>query len=330
MPITYLEQQKQTIRSLGFNDFIDYKDSHATFQALDADNRCGVYCLAFDDVTFYIGQSVDILNRLTQHKKENNTITQFAFQKVNKEHLAFTEEYAIKAADRKGIRLRNIMHVSNTAGYCKLDEIVDTDTQEKWLYQEKPSAISEIHTRVAAFPDKEYPFKSKYSRLSRHPLYPKIIEIAQCYLRKCILAPSQTEKSFWSISCLPNTTQGDLRRLFCFNINMMETFVLFHSKQNNTDIYALINVSKDHLFKYYVNEAQFKKTYKGCVLFKSNYRAAGDDQITIEISQRETLFSLLNSPFFIHAAKTLNLRLMRKGKNIYSKYHCPQLADDIF
>uniref|UniRef100_I2Q2Z2 Putative endonuclease n=1 Tax=Desulfovibrio sp. U5L TaxID=596152 RepID=I2Q2Z2_9BACT len=328
--MTNYKRIKELFSKLGFCDFIDTFGGISIADSFGNKKRCGLYCLAFNDDTFYIGQAIDIPRRFIQHRKTYDDIKKFCFKVTNKEDLSTSEEFAIKFIEKHGVILRNIMHTSAFHGECDFDEIFDSNLQKKWLSEDFSDIETGARLGISENLFSRNQSKTKFLKLIKHPQYEDIVLIGSLYLKKCIPSPLLTEKSFWSVSCFPSTNEGDLKRIFCFNINMMETFVLLFDKRHPQSLYSLINISKEVLLKNYATISNFKKSFDSCYCYDSNYRAAGHDQITIEISGTASLLSLLNSSCFIQAAKVLNLRLMRKGINIYSKYHCLQLVDAMF
>lgn len=59
------------------------------------------------------------------------------------------------------------------------------------------------------------------------------------------------------------------------------------------------------------------------------YRAAGEDQVRISTDSLEAMAGVLRNSVVRRAARTLILRLMRKGATLYAKFHCPQLAREV-
>lgn len=63
---------------------------------------------------------------------------------------------------------------------------------------------------------------------------------------------------------------------------------------------------------------------------ENNYRAGGVDQVSMYFSDlNEVEDILLTEPIVVKSIKEFNLRLMRKGPTIFSKYHCFDLVKDV-
>jgi len=57
------------------------------------------------------------------------------------------------------------------------------------------------------------------------------------------------------------------------------------------------------------------------------YRSAGSNQVRLSVTSLDDLIGLLEQPTVREAASLLALRVMRSRATIYSKFHCPNLAD---
>lgn len=57
------------------------------------------------------------------------------------------------------------------------------------------------------------------------------------------------------------------------------------------------------------------------------YPSGGSDQIAVSALSSESANILLDDHFFLLAAKSFNLRCMRKGAQPYANFHCFPLAD---
>lgn len=331
MPISPIRQQQLVLKELGFRNFISTSDDSFFKQISTEEMRQGIYCIAFSDGTFYIGQTTDIQKRFSQHKNKHGDITHISFFQHTACDILFLEKDLIQKAENFGVHLRNKEYTASAIDKVNgLTSIIDNTSQTAWLYRDDPQFRANSgcpHHNVELSESKT---NKKFIRLLKHTQYGYIISIAFQYLSLCIPFPGLTEKTYWSISCLPGTTQGDLKRIFCFNIHMMETFVLFNARKRSEDFYALLNISSKVFTNHFGSNNNFTQNYKNCVVFTPNYKSAGHDQLSIELSGAETLKNILQLPPIIHAAKVLNLHLMQKGKNIYGKHHCYELSKAIF
>lgn len=70
-------------------------------------DRCGIYVLRFADGEQYVGQSVDVVNRFTSHRRRWDDIQAIEFCHVSREILDDAEKETIQLRRDAGVRLRN-------------------------------------------------------------------------------------------------------------------------------------------------------------------------------------------------------------------------------
>lgn len=127
---------------------------------------------------------------------------------------------------------------------------------------------------------------------------------------------------------MPSTKASTWPRLVCVNVNQMEAFVLGHKRRSSV-MWGIVNVSLSVLYESFKTVQSFQKKFPNTKLVDGDYRAAGDDQVSITFEGLEAAQHVIANPQVLSAAADLNLRLMRKGGNIYAQYHCFDLAADL-
>lgn len=291
-------------------------------------SRCGIYLLNFSDDTFYIGQAIDAVKRFAQHRKNYDNIERFWFQPVKKEHLNEVEQRLIHEAEMQGLLLTNKTFVSNIIGDTDLDLIISATEQENWL--ENDIELSNNHYDLYSTVEPKYiiKYRRNFDKLKQIENYGQLKRILNLYIRKCLPAFKKTELSFWSLSCMPSTNNGTYPRYFCMNVNAMEVFVVGYERKTKKPFAFFMLTS---LFFDDAGELdRLYDKYKTLEAERSDYRAAGADQVRFYFSNLDELENiLLTEPKVISSIKELNLRLMRKGGTIYSPFHCFDLAKDV-
>lgn len=290
-------------------------------------SRCGIYVLSFSDGLFYIGQAVDVVRRFAQHRLVHGSICGFSFRAVDKTNLDREEQRSIAVAERAGIPLTNRVHVSQVSGETDLAELLSVAQQEDWLEGKQ------VEVPGGVVFDSEHPqrlrFRHQFQRLSQTPLYLDIRHILIAYTQNCIPVPGVTQFSFWSVSALPATNRGSWPRLAAININGMETLVVGHYYNDPDRIWGFINVTASVLKECFGDRAALTRMLADCSCNDRHYRTAGPDSTQVCCEGVAALTAALGHLGVIRAAKTLVLRLMRKGPTIFSKFHAPDLADVI-
>jgi len=288
--------------------------------------RCGIYLLVLNNNLFYIGSSNNVVRRFREHKVRHNNISKLYFQPTKFSLRKTIETEIINKAESCGIPLINVIGITNIASETDLDELISPDDQENWINGSNIQLLKESEDRP--FDDKQrLRFKHKFDLFQNYPNYEQIIQVLRLYVQKCIPSFRNTEKAFWSISCIPSTNKDSWPRLACISMNAMETIVIGHHLNSAETNWSFLNISeKVFRQKFFTNKSFYDKHPQG-ELRAINYHAAGSDQISINFESLQNLKELLSDNVIIQAARTLNLRLMRKGASRYAQYHCFSLAD---
>ncbi len=68
-----------------------------------------------------------------------------------------------------------------------------------------------------------FKYTARFDKLLRRPQAPEVLDILRLYAATCIPIPRTTERFYWSVSCLPSTSDKPLARV---NASWMELFTL--------------------------------------------------------------------------------------------------------
>ncbi len=321
----------ETFRQIGFSDFVDVSGVKSIHHIVNTESKCGIYCLLVDDCLYYIGQSVNIATRFSDHRRRYQNIIQFSFVLCSEDKLDELEEYYIQTADAAGIKILNVQYASHPICKTDFDELVPANEKIEWLNNEieysdeqrKPESVENESIRVKGL--------NKYQKLLTDPNHDFFVDVCAAYTFNMIPSPFKTEHNYWGVSCLPSTARYErgYQTIFCFNIYRIETFVMLHRERTN-EAWAYIVVAKSILIEEFGSEEAFLSAYPDCEFTGSTYQNAGYDHITIGFLDLSKIYDRLSDWKIMRAARVLNLRLMGKGRNFYKQYHSFQLADKIF
>ena len=277
---------------------------------------------------FYVGQTVDVVRRFSQHRRVHEDIIGFSFISVVKLELDDTEKTLIFKAESVGIEITNAVHVTNVVGDTDFDLVVSAAEQDAWLNTSSLASDAALMASKIILPQaQQLRFSKHFARFVKHGLSPKALALLKNYLSSCVPVPRRTEYSFWSVSCMPSTNQNSWPRLLCLNAGVMEIFVVGWEKQNPDALWSFITVAEDVLLEHWQSIDELVKTYPFINIVRRAYRDAGQHQVTFHIQGNGLMEKLLADRSICRAAAVLVLRVMRKRATIYSKFHCPQLAN---
>lgn len=317
------------LSKLGFGPPLDLRGRSSLEGFLDDTQCCGIYVLHLAGGACYIGQSVNIIQRLAQHRRAYTAIEQISILPLRRDKalLDTYEVETIRALERAGVTLLNIVHASISIQSSAFDLVVPPHEQRLWVDSDPLRPRESGAPLGAVGAELRAKTAERLARLQQRPDQAELLELLRSYLRACVLCPERTEAAFWSVSCFPSTNPGPWPRLACFSINTMEVFVVLYDRRAPEQLAAFINLSKEVLRQTYPADSPFRWRHPQARLEPADYTAAGLDQLRVVVEGREALRELLGDPDVLRAARLLNLHLMRKRGNLYRQYHCYALAE---
>ena len=293
--------------------------------------RCGIYLLAFPEDTFYIGQAVDVVRRFSQHLKTYEKIEGFTFFKTPKSKLDALEKDLIYRAEKAGLTLLNVVHVSSVVGETDLDMLFDEGVLERWIESPEEENLKDSDTMPIILPLAHNERASlKMAQLEAHPLFQTALIQLFGFLDTSIPYPRTSEYSFWAVSAMPSTNRNSLPRMICVNVSMMEVFSVGYYLEKECEglTWSFINVASDVFYEGFGSLKKFELDHPDIsVNTTPSYRDGGQLLIKLDAFTQNCMINLLLDLRVTKAAATLCLRLMRKRPTIFSKFHCPQLVD---
>ncbi len=177
-------------------------------------------------------------------------------------------------------------------------------------------------------PDQRERTRPLFDRLATHPDFPRIVRLASEYLRLFVPAPAATEVSNWVITSLPSTIKTRTwHRLICLSINNVEEMTIgtqFNGSGWST--LGFISANPSEIAPHQLLTSRL--TDAGVFLAPAFYRTVGpvyqvgfDDLDGLEAAlQDEDLQDLVGA---------LAMRLMKRGRGLYGRFHDYNLADAI-
>ena len=310
------------LTELGFSAPLDVAERFSIADLFPRARRCGVYALAFKNGEYYVGRSVDVVQRFGHHRKSKDDIVSIAFKIVPKDQIAQAEKETIRRLEREGARLRNIDDMTVVLGETDLDVLMVRDLQHAWLEDDTFVAKEAARPNDHALRRR---LQHRWDDLAKFEDADETVEVLRRYVTTCIPEPCRTELAFWSVSCLPeNNTIATL--VFRVNVNRQEVFAFYDSTdQSDPSYYFQVRRS---LFAEGLRNAD--RLPQSLVLENVWYKSGGPDQIRVIANDIADVLGLLELPWFRRTVKDMNLNLMRKGGNLYAGSHCFALVDAVW
>ena len=202
-----------------------------------------------------------------------------------------------------------------------LRQFLDPEQQRGWMDGETfPNATERSESL-----EQRFKYAARFEKLLRQPQAREVLEILRIYADTCIPIPRTTERLYWSVSCLPSTSDKPLARV---NASWMELFTLLpdgdalrarfilHLSDFTTDG----SPEPDHLDPSLVEQ---------CVDHPENltHFSWKGDTFGVKIRTAASIRAFLAHPRALLAIRRFNLTHMNRGRNAYQASHCYSLAD---
>jgi len=204
-----------------------------------------------------------------------------------------------------------------------LRQFLDIGDQEAWLEgaavpvdaEEREDSI-ELRMRYA----------SRFQKLLRRPQAPALFDILELYGRSCIPVPRATERAYWSVSCLPSSSDKPLVRV---NASWMELFTLY---ADGDDLRArfilhLSDFTVDRSFAPEAIDGELPGQLAGAPDDVDYSCPGGRDLFVVRVRSAASIRAFLTAPRALRAIRRFNLTYMNRGRNAYQASHSYSVAD---
>ena len=113
------------------------------------------------------------------------------------------------------------VHSATDRGRVKgLRQFLSLEQQRAWM--EGETTLPDSAERPESL-EQRFKYAARFEKLLRRPQAQEVLEILRLYGETCIPIPRTTERHYWSVSCLPSTSDKPLARV---NASWMELFTL--------------------------------------------------------------------------------------------------------
>lgn len=208
-------------------------------------------------------------------------------------------------------------------GHLKgLRRFLNAEQQRDWL--EGDLHLPDAAERRQSL-EQQFKYAARFEKLLRRPQAQEVLEILKIYADHCLPIPRRTERHFWSVSCLPSTSDKPLTRV---NASWMELFTLLpegdtirarfilHLSDFTTDG----SPEPDHLDQALLEECVVRPEDVRHFLWKA-------DTFGAKVCGAASIRKFLATPRALQAIRRFNLTHMNRGRNAYQASHCYSVAD---
>jgi hypothetical protein len=204
-----------------------------------------------------------------------------------------------------------------------LRQFLDPGQQRDWI--EGKAKLRDADERPESL-ELRFKYAARFQKLLDRPQAQEVLQILELYGRNCLPIPRTTERHYWSVSCLPSTSDKPLARV---NASWMELFTIYADGEDIRSRYIV------HLSDFTMDRSPLQDRLDLPFLEQSvsspedvgHFFPRGADIFGITVRGTASTREFLANPRVLRAIRTFNLTHMNRGRNAYQASHCYSLAD---
>jgi hypothetical protein len=204
-----------------------------------------------------------------------------------------------------------------------LRQFLDPEQQRAWL--EGKATRPDTGERPESL-ELRFKYAARFEKLLRRPQAQEVLEILRFYGENCLPVPRTTERFYWSVSCLPSTSDKPLVRV---NASWMELFTLLPDGEDLRSRFIL------HLSDFTNDGSDDPDSLDEALLEQYVDRPGGISHafwrtngiLIVKVRGGPSIRAFLANPHSLRAIRRFNLTHMNRGRNAYQASHCYSVAD---
>jgi hypothetical protein len=204
-----------------------------------------------------------------------------------------------------------------------LRRFLDPEQQRAWI--EGDTTLHDAGERSESL-EQRFKYVGRFQKLLGRSQAQDVLEILRLYGQTCIPMPRTTERHYWSVSCLPSTSDKPLARV---NASWMELFTIYADGEGVRARF-IVHLS-DFTSEASSAEGDVDEEFlEGCVERPedvSYFFPNGRDIFGVRVRGSASIRRFIATPRASRAIRTFNLTHMNRGRNAYQASHCYSLAD---
>ncbi|MGE7471249.1 hypothetical protein ACQKLX_17540 [Bosea sp. NPDC003192] len=204
-----------------------------------------------------------------------------------------------------------------------LRQFLDPEQQRDWI--EGKADVPDAGVRSESL-ELRFKYVPRFQKLLRRPQAQEVLEILGLYGQNCIPIPRRSERQYWSVSCLPSTSDKPLTRV---NASWMELFTLYGDGEGIRARF-LVHLS-DFTSDSSLDRARLDEAFlEHCAATPedvSYFVPGATDMFGINVRGSASIRRFLAARRVLCAVRRFNLTHMNRGRNAYQASHCYSLAD---
>jgi hypothetical protein len=204
-----------------------------------------------------------------------------------------------------------------------LRQLLDLEQQTDWM--EGKTSLPDADERSESL-EQRFNYIARFEKLLRRPQAQEVLEILGLYGQSCIPMPHRTERQYWSVSCLPSTSDKPLVRV---NASWMELFTIYADGEGlraRFIVHLSDFITDNSAAQGHVDEVLLEH----CVTAPedvSYFFPRGEDMFGVNVRGSASIRKFLAVPQALRAIRRFNLTHMNRGRNAYQASHSYSVAD---
>ena len=204
-----------------------------------------------------------------------------------------------------------------------LRQFLSLEQQRNWM---DGAAIPPDADERSESLEQRFKYSARFEKLLRRPQAQEVLEILRLYGETCIPIHRATERYYWSVSCLPSTSDKPLVRV---NASWMELFTLLPDGDGLRSRIIL------HLSDFTTDGSDDPDSLDEALLHRCVGRPEDishafwrtNSILIAKVRGAASIRSFLAHPRALRAIRKFNLTQMNRGRNAYQASHCYSVAD---
>jgi hypothetical protein len=202
-------------------------------------------------------------------------------------------------------------------------QFLDPGQQRDWI--EGRTDLPDAGERSESL-EQRFKYAARFEKLLGRPQAKEVLAILGIYGQNCIPIPRRTERTYWSVSCLPSTSDKPLVRV---NASWMELFTLYAEGEDLRArfIVHLSDFTTDRSATPSQVDEPFLEQSVATPEDVSHFFPRGADMFGVNVRGSVSIRQFLANSRVLRAIRTFNLTHMNRGRNAYQASHCYSVAD---
>jgi hypothetical protein len=173
--------------------------------------------------------------------------------------------------------------------------------------------------------EQRFKYVTRFEKFLRRPQSREALDILRIYGATCIPIPRRTERFYWSVSCLPSTSDKPLARV---NASWMELFTLLPDR-DGLRARIILHLSD------FTSDGSSEPDQLDLALLEQCVQRPEDityfhwkrNTFGAKVRGASSIRKFLADPYGLRAIRHFNLSHLNRGRNAYQASHCYSLAD---